>query len=136
MPQPVKLEDSSSQAFGVHNNAVSTSLDTLISGEDQTNNLIVTEHRYSYSNITGQATTVVKSGAGLLHALTINTPVATSVITIYDNTAASGTKIATITLPGTLLQEGPYTATYNVSFSTGLTIVTGTASSDITASYR
>lgn len=112
------------------------SLATTISGEDLVNDVLKVEKRFSYTGITGQATTVIKSGSGLLSAITINTPVATSVITIYDNTAASGTKIATITLPATLLQQGPYTAVYNVSFTTGLTIVTGTASSDITVSWR
>lgn len=87
---------------------------------------------YNYTNITGQATTTIKSGAGFFHSLTINTPIATSIITIYDNTAASGTKIATITLPSTLLAEGPTTAIYDVVYKIGLTVVTGTASSDIT----
>lgn len=87
---------------------------------------------YNYTNITTTATTSIKSGAGFLHSLTINTPVATSVITIYDNIAASGTKIATITIPGTLVGEGPNTAIYDVVYKTGLTISTATAASDIT----
>lgn len=93
---------------------------------------------YNYTNITLAAptTTLVKNGPGLLHTITINTPVASSVITIYDNTAGSGTKIGTITLPGTLLQQGPYSAAYDVPFSTGLTIVTATGASDITVAWR
>lgn len=81
-------------------------------------------------------TTVVKSGAGVLHTITLNKPVASSVITIYDNTSAAGTKIGTITLPGTLLTDGPHSAIYDVIFSTGLTIVTATGASDITVAYR
>lgn len=82
---------------------------------------------HTYTNINAAGTTVVKSGAGVLHSITFNKPVASEVWTLYDNTAASGTKIGTITLPATLLQQGPYTAVYDIAFSTGLTIVsTGT----------
>lgn len=90
---------------------------------------------WSRVNITSTTTTVVKSGAGVLHSLVINTPVANSVITIYDNTDGSGTAIATITLPATLLSDGPKVALYDVVFNTGLTIVTATGASNITVSY-
>lgn len=107
-----------------------------LAGEDLTNDVMKVEQRFSYANITTATTTTVKSGAGFLHAITFNTPVASSVITIYDNTAGSGTKIGTITLPAVLLAQGAYTAPLNVSFTTGLTIVTATAASDLTVSYR
>ena len=52
---------------------------------------------FAYANVTSNATTTLKSGAGLLHSITINTKGATSnTATIYDNTAGSGTKIGTI----------------------------------------
>lgn len=86
----------------------------------------------SFLNITGQATTAVKTGAGILHTITFNKPTATAVITVYDNTAASGTKIGTITIPSSPM---PVTLTYDAVFGTGLTIVTGTADSDITVTY-
>ena len=86
---------------------------------------------YRYLNITGQATTTVKSGGGVLHTICINTPAATETITIYDNTAASGTKIGTITV---FASTNPC-LTFDVNFTTGLTIVTATANSDITVSY-
>lgn len=114
----------------------SVSLATTIAGEDIANDVLKTEQRFSGTNITTQTTTLLKTGPGVLHSLTINTPVASSVITIYDNTSAAGTKLATITLPATLLQEGPYTAIYDIAFTVGLTVVTGTASSDITVGYR
>ena len=88
-----------------------------------------------FLNIAGAATTVVKSGAGTLIRIINNKPIATGVITIYDNTAASGTKIGTITNPAALLQEGPLQADYNVRFGTGLTIVTS-AADDITVIYK
>lgn len=86
---------------------------------------------YRYLNITGQATTTVKSGGGILHTVCVNTPAATETITIYDNTAASGTKIGTITV---YASTNPC-LTYDVNFATGLTLVTATASSDLTVSY-
>lgn len=87
----------------------------------------------NYTNITGDTTTTVKSGPGTLHCITFNNPTATEVITIYDNTAASGTKIGTITIPASP-QLG--TLFYDVAFATGLTIFTATAVSDITVSWR
>lgn len=87
------------------------------------------ERRFLANNISTATTTTVKSGAGLLHVLTINTAAA-GTITIYDNTAASGTKIATIAASA----AGP-NFIFDVVFTTGLTIVTA-AASDITVSYR
>lgn len=88
-----------------------------------------------FLNLASQATTTIKTGAGFFHALIINTPAATGVITIYDNTAGSGTKIATITQPAALL-DGAETIIYNVAFATGLTVVTATATQDLTFVYR
>lgn len=76
----------------------------------------------------------MKSGAGRLQKIIFNKPLALSVVTIYDNTSASGTKIGTITLPVTLLSAEPV-RDFNCIFSTGLTIVTSGASSDITIIY-
>jgi hypothetical protein len=87
----------------------------------------------NYVNITGQATTTVKSTRGVLHTITFNNPVATSVVTIFDNTTNSGNKIGTITVPAS---PQPITLTYDVSFWIALTVVTATASSDITITYR
>lgn len=85
-----------------------------------------------YKNITGDATAAIKSGGGILHNITLNNPVATETITIYDNTTNSGTKIGTITIPASPV---PVTLNYDVAYNTGLTIVTATATSDITVSY-
>lgn len=101
--------------------------------EDTSGRLCDSGGGYTYSNITGDATTTIKSGAGSLHTLTFNNPVATETVTIYDSTAGSGTKIGTITVPASPM---PVTLTYDVNFATGLTIVTATAASDITVSYK
>lgn len=87
---------------------------------------------YSYQNITTDATTTVKSGKGYLHTVCINTPAATGTVTIYDNTAGSGTKIGAITSYASL--SGCYT--YDVAFWTGLTVVTATAAPDVTVTFR
>lgn len=89
---------------------------------------------YLFTNITTATTTVVKSGVGLLGKLIINKAVLSGVVTIYDNTAGSGTRIATITYGAALLSDPPLTAHYEVQFATGLTIVTS-AATDITVCY-
>ena len=86
---------------------------------------------YKYKNITDQSTTTVKSGSGILHTICVNTPAASETITLYDNTAGSGDKIGTITV---YASTNPC-LTYDVNFTVGLTIVTATASSDLTVSY-
>lgn len=88
---------------------------------------------YRYANITTTATTEVKATGGFLHSITINNSTATGTITIYDNTAGSGTTIGTITVGASPVL--PVTLTYDVWFNTGLTIVTGVETSDITVSY-
>ena len=88
---------------------------------------------YQYLDITGQATTVLRTGNGLLHTICLNKPTATETIAIYDGVSSAGTLIGTITI-----QSSPQAGCllYDVSYGAGLTIVTATASSDITVSYR
>ncbi len=87
---------------------------------------------YTFRNITGQATTVLRTGSGILHTITLNKPTATAVVTVYDNTAGSGTVVGAITIPASPM---PVTLTYDAAFSTGLTVVTATADSDITVTF-
>ena len=87
---------------------------------------------YEHITLAAPTTTVVKASSGVLHSITLNDPTATAVITIYDNTAASGTVIGIITVPAS---PQPATVIYDVAFNIGLTIVTATAASDITVSY-
>lgn len=87
---------------------------------------------YAYRNLTANATTVVKSGAGLLKGIFVNSlGTGTASITVYDNTAASGTKIATI---NAALLIGPFE--YEATFTTGLTVVVASLlPPDITVIY-
>ncbi len=89
----------------------------------------------SYANITTATTTVIKRESGFLDRIIINKPLASAVITIYDNTAGSGTKIGTITYGAALLTDPCHDNHYNLGFNTGLTIVTSHAV-DLTVVYR
>jgi hypothetical protein len=96
----------------------------------------VTIGGYNYTNITSNATTVVKTGPGILHSIVVNTPpAATGTLTLYDNTAGSGTKIGTLT-GNTATSMPAYTLVYDVAFSTGLTAVTATQAGDYTIVWK
>lgn len=83
----------------------------------------------NYTNISSATTTVVKSGKGVLARISINTTAA-GAITVYDNTSAAGTKIATF---ASSVAVGDYE--FGCKFGTGLTIVTA-AASDITVIWE
>lgn len=72
--------------------------------------------------ISTATTTTVKSGTGRLFTLNL-TETSAGAITIYDNTAGSGTVIAV--LKASVAEQ---TFVFNVKFTTGLTIVTAGAS--------
>lgn len=92
-----------------------------------------------FSNISTLATTVLKYGPGNLHSIVINTlPTSTGTVTLYDNTAGSGTPIAVITLnKATQASNIPASVDYRgLAFSTGLTVVTAGAAPNITVIYE
>lgn len=106
-----------------------TSLGTKIAGEDLTNDVLKVEVRNTSTYIITATTTTIKTGAGVLHSITVEGGTA-GTITVYDNTAASGTKLADFSSTNAL-------ATYllDVAFATGLTVVTSAATS-LTVSSR
>ena len=110
-------------------NSLGTSLQTRIAGEDTAADVQKVEQRFSGTYINSATTTTVKTGAGMLHSITL-TETAAGTITIYDNTAASGTVLGVLKAS---VVEGTYV--FDVSFGTGLTIVTA-AASKLTVSYR
>jgi len=91
----------------------------------------IVEQYFSYTHISTTTTTTIKSGAGFVHNISVNTKgTAASIVTVYDNTTATGTVIGIIdslNLSGLFLSD--------VAFATGLTIVT-TGAPDLTVSYR
>ncbi len=83
-----------------------------------------------FSNITTNATTVLKLSPGKLHRIIINTFNASNTLVIYDNTAGSGPTIATVNLTVETTLE------FGVEFQTGLVVVTsGGTPGDITVVY-
>lgn len=82
-------------------------------------------------HISTNTTTILKYGAGILHRVVINNPTNNS-ITIYDNSAASGTIIAVIN-PGS--SAVPMSLDYDAPFFAGLTVVTA-GSPDLTVVYE
>lgn len=101
------------------------------------------QFRNKYRNITGNTTVTVKSGNGVVRGIGINNNNTGGDIVVYDNTAASGTKIASLqigTPSGGLLSstglQSPRYIDMTAEFSTGLTVITsGSTSNDITVYY-
>jgi len=88
--------------------------------------------KFKYSNLTANGTTVCRTGGGILHSVTLNDAGASAnVLTLYDNTAGSGTTIATIDTT-----EAKACFIFDAGFDTGLTAVlaTGTAA-NVTITY-
>ena len=91
---------------------------TVDAGEDLARNVLSTTFKGTGTRITTATTTTAKSGAGNLKRIFIEV-VLSGTVTIYDNTAASGT-ILTILPIG--LPAGSYEL--NIEFATGCTLVT------------
>jgi len=106
-----------------------TTAATTQAGEDIVNDVMKVEERFANAYISTATTTVVKTGGGVLHAITLGETAAGS-ITIYDNTAGSGTIIAV--LKASIVEQ---TFIFDVAFATGLTVVTAGASK-LNVSYR
>lgn len=135
---PITLTDGEGCALAVDVNGYQkVSLATLIAGEDVTNDVLKTEQRYSYSLVT--ADTLVKTGSGVLHCVTIaqNDAAPTAgTIDILDNTSAGSTpKIFSWTLTTAVFY--PFTIFFDCAFATGLYVdFTTTADVNVTVSYR
>lgn len=103
-------------------------LETL-AGEDVVNDVQKVETRGSAVNILTATTTTIKSAPGHVNRL-IAVGGTMGNVTVYDNTAASGTVLfgpATPTAGGTIVE--------NIDFSIGLTVVTAAATA-ISGSVR
>lgn len=117
--------------------AVKVDLDTQIRGEDETNNLMRVEQRFSYNAVIA-ADTQIKASAGFLHSVTFScndaAPTAGSII-IYDNTAESGTQVFNHTFTTTPFV--PFTVMLNITMTTGIYVgFTTTNDVNVSVSYR
>lgn len=117
MSRILDLEDGPITSSG----AEKVDIEGKIAGEDLTNDLLKVNQVFSNTYISTAVTTTVKTGAGLLHTLVVNGGTAGTVI-VYDNTAASGTILASFDSTNAL-----NTYTFDCAFSTGLTIITSAA---------
>lgn len=97
--------------------------------EDNVAQRALTEQRFTPGYISTATTTTLKTGSGLMHAVIVQGGT-TGTIIIYDNTAASGTILASFDTTNALASY-----MFNVSFATGLTVVTS-AATKLTVSYR
>ena len=86
---------------------------------------------FNKTYITTQTTTLVKTGEGFLHSITFNKPVATGTCEL-DDALTNTNPFAIVTTPTSPM---PVTLVYDIEFTTGLSITTGTASQDITVSW-
>ena len=115
--------ENSSYAPAIQNIGIYEKLDAV---NDSITNYPVSS---SSTYISTATTTVVKTGAGHLARIVVG-ETAAGAITVYDNTAASGTVLAVLKAS---VVEGDYE--FNCAFATGLTIVTA-AASKITVVWR
>ena len=119
---------------------------TQVAGSDGTNlralatdtsgNLYENPAAVSFRNITTATTTTVKSGAGRLVAINVNTGVANATIAVFDSLTGTGTTIGKITMQGGGAAVQGVALDYKyLPFATGLTIVTSGAT-DVTVIYQ
>ena len=111
------------------NEACRSTLATTLAGEDVANDVLKVETRGSSVNILTATTTTIKSAPGHVnHLIAVGGTMGN--VTIYDNTAASGTVLfgpATPTAGGVIVAD--------IEFSVGLTVVTAAATA-ISGSVR
>ena len=98
-----------------------TSLGTKIAGENITRDVLRVEPRNTSTYISTATTTTCATGVGTLHTITVEGGTAGTII-VYDNTAGSGTILASFDSTNAL-----ETYTFDVAFSTGCTVVTSAA---------
>lgn len=87
----------------------------------------------TFNHITTNASTVVRSGSGMLGVIQVNNPGAGWTVQIFDNTSCTGTQIGLTT---SLLAIPGRTLNYYVTFNTGLCIITsGTTPGDLSVGF-
>lgn len=89
---------------------------------------------YNYTRVTTAATTLVKTGPGILHAVIVNTPTATATIELDDALTNAAPIIGKLLMPTTA--ANPFTVPYDVAFSTGLSVTVAVATVDATIVWK
>lgn len=97
--------------------------------EDNVNGVAKVEQRFTARHISTATTTTVKTGSGLLHSIVVQGGTAGTII-VYDNTAGSGTIIASFDSTNAIASY-----VFDCTFATGLTVVTD-AATKLTVNYR
>ncbi len=87
--------------------------------------------KWAYAHIAAAGTTTVKAAPGVLGSVVVNKAGdAAATVTVYDNTAGSGTVVAVIDASA----KGAYA--FNAALATGLTVVVAsTTAPDVTVTY-
>lgn len=89
-------------------------------------------HVGNYAHITSTAASQVKTGAGFLYSVAINTATGIGTLSLYDSATGTANPIALIAPTG----PTPLDMHYDVQFTNGLHVIPGGAAQDITISYR
>ncbi len=89
---------------------------------------------YNYTRVTTAATTLVKTGPGVLHAIVVNKP--TSTATIEADDAITNTTPVIGILGAFAASIAPFSLPYDVAFTTGLSVTVGTATVDATVVWK
>lgn len=92
---------------------------------------------YTPKYINTLTTTLVKTGAGILHSISVTSMAVGGRIGLYDATAVNATPIMSISIAGVPATSFvPYTLILDAAFTTGLTVLTSNRSQNMTISYR
>lgn len=86
---------------------------------------------YNYSSIAVSAQTLVKTGAGTLHGVSVLSN-NISAMAFYDNVVSGGTTI--FTLPASAMATSTWWQ-FDTNFSTGLFVSSGSSNTSIVVSY-
>jgi hypothetical protein len=88
---------------------------------------------YNYTRVTTAATTLVKTGPGVLHAVVVNTPTSTGTIELDDALTNTTPIIGKMLFAAAI---APFTVVYDVAFSTGLSVTVAVATVDATIVWK
>lgn len=108
---------------------------TKIFGEDTTNDVMKSEVQTSYTNISASA--LIKTGAGRLSAIIVNSCAAGATIKVWDNTSAATTVLLnTITFAAAATQGGAILRFPEIKFNTGCYVTIAVAALDATICWN